>query len=269
MRVVAWNMNGAKATRQGAWEYLSELRPDIALLQEVGEVPLSVAAEFEHYAVPAVQKNGQAQKFMGATLVKGQIAAALAIPAREEWIERELSKFSGNLLSHQVEPESGPPIHAINVYNPAWDLDQSGFGDIDTTGVRLTQAREKIWLGDLLWSCLPTMFGDRAGHWVIAGDFNLSESFDQWSGGPHGNLEYLNRMASLGLTECLRHFAGKPVPTFKNTAGGKVLHQMDHMFVSESLASSLVRAWVGDQSRVFDQGLSDHLPVIADFDIGG
>jgi hypothetical protein len=35
--------------------------------------------------------------------------------------------------------------------------------------------------------------------WVFAGDFNLSETFDLWRGGPRGNLECLNRMGGTGF----------------------------------------------------------------------
>lgn len=267
MRVVTWNMHGARASRQPAWEYLLELKPDIALLQEVGEIPLQVAAQFECKEVYAVRQNGRPQKFKTALLVRGRITDEVVLLSCEPWIERELRRFSGNLLSFRVEPEFGPTLNAIDVYNPAWPLDRSASQDVDTSAVRLKHQTRDVWLADLLWFSLGLLFERHPEPWIVAGDFNLSESFDEWPGGPHGNREYLDRMADLGLVECLRQFAGKQVPTFKNPDGGAVLHQIDHMFVSSALAAGLTSATTGSQEHVFGASLSDHLPVIADFDV--
>jgi exonuclease III len=72
-------------------------------------------------------------------------------------------------------------------------------------------------------------------------------------------------MEALGFIECLRHAQGRLIPTFRNPSNSQVVHQMDHLFVSEPLAGGLVSCDVGDQTRVFGGSLSDHLPVVADF----
>ena len=103
--------------------------------------------------------------------------------------------------------------------------------------------------------------------WIVGGDFNSSETFDYlWKGGPHGNREILERMNDLGLTECLKGYNGELIPTFRNPRNGKIIHQLDHLFISDGLRSSLERCVTGDASRVFGESLSDHLPVIGDFD---
>lgn len=267
MRILTWNMKGAKASRQAAWEYLLELRPDIALLQEVGELPLWVARDFEHHAACAVRRDGTPQRFRSATLVRGRIGGDLSFPTGREWVRREMARFRGNIPAHRLEPVSGPAIHAVNVYSPAWELDRSQFRDVDTSGVRLTQQPQEVWLGDLLWSCLPAAMDGAPGLWVIAGDFNLSETFDASPSMRPGSGEYLQRMSGLGLVECLRHSAGRVVPTFRNADGGGVLHQLDHMFLNQPLAAALERAWAGDEARVFGGRLSDHLPIIAEFSL--
>ena len=97
------------------------------------------------------------------------------------------------------------------------------------------------------------------------GDFNSSETFD-WKDGPsRGNGEILGRMNALDLTECLREYHGQLTPTFKNSRGGKVVHQLDHMFVSGNLKQLLKQCILGDASKVFGDFISDHLPVIGDF----
>lgn len=95
-----------------------------------------------------------------------------------------------------------------------------------------------------------------SGHkppWVVGGDLNSSETFD--SPRPRGNREILDRMQGLGLREGLRHAQGQLVPTLRNPRGGYVGHQMDHLFVSESLATQLVSCTTGDHARVFDASL--------------
>ncbi|XVJ59158.1 MAG: hypothetical protein HEQ23_07065 [Tepidisphaera sp.] len=165
------------------------------------------------------------------------------------------------------KPEGGPPLSVISVYNPAWPLDGSAFAGVDMNAVRWTQQATDVWLADLLWSRLQVLPKSDGAPWIIGGDFNLSESFDKWRGGPHGNREYLDRMRRLGLVECLRHFNSKPVPTFKNVDGGEVLHQIDHVFASKTLAAALTSSTTGSHERVFESKISDHLPVIADFQL--
>lgn len=266
MRVVTWNMHGAGVSRQSAWELLKELEPDIALLQEVGEIPLDVATEFACREAHAIRRNGHPQRFKTVTLVRGRIAGELEIPAPEHWIGVELRRFAGNLVSLRLQPAAGRTLNVINVYNPAWPVERSGLQGIDTSTVRLTQQARDVWLSDLLCSSLKALLDRHSEPWIVAGDFNLCESFDEWPGGPRGNREYLDRMAALGFVECLRQCAGKIVPTFKKPDGGAVACQIDHVFVNEPLVAGLRSATTGSRERVFGENLSDHLPVIADFE---
>jgi len=121
-----------------------------------------------------------------------------------------------------------------------------------------------VWIADVLLAGLNDTLGTPETPLIVGGDFNLSETFDAWKGGPRGNREYLDRMCAFGLTECLRASRGQLTPTFRNASNRRVLHQMDHLFVSSSLAGRLADCKVGDPTRVFDEDLSDHLPVIAD-----
>ncbi len=120
---------------------------------------------------------------------------------------------------------------------------------------------------DLLHAALKEHPDLSSSSWIIGGDFNMSKTFDAWKDGPRGNQEYLDRMAALGLVECLRTYQGYLTPTYRNPANGKVFHQMDHLFVSRDLSERLVSCVTRDQIYIFDAGLSDHLPIIADFSI--
>jgi endonuclease/exonuclease/phosphatase family metal-dependent hydrolase len=132
--------------------------------------------------------------------------------------------------------------------------------------VKLTLSRD-VWVADLLWAHLREQRGSGTSGFVVGGDFNLSETFDSWRGGSRGNAEYLARMRDLGFTECLRHHSGKLTPTFRNPRGGKLAHQMDHLFV-DTLAKDLVHCRTGEAARVFDVSMSDHLPIIAELGDG-
>ena len=150
------------------------------------------------------------------------------------------------------------------MYSPAWPVDRTRLDGIDVSGVKLSQ-NPNVWVSDLLWAALNCQHPTLSAEWVIAGDFNASETFDQWRGGPRGNREYLDRMASVGLVECLRHAQGRLTPTFRNPSGGAIKHQMDHLFVTAGMAARLIRCETGAQATVFDGRMSDHLPIVADF----
>jgi exonuclease III len=85
------------------------------------------------------------------------------------------------------------------------------------------------------------------------------------AGRPRGNREHLDRLEALGLKECLRLTKGMVTPTFRNPRDGLVYHQMDHIFVTAALSERLVWCDIGLPEVVFDQRLSDHLPIVADF----
>jgi exonuclease III len=244
-RIVTWNMRGAPDTSP-AWQYFSELSPDIALLQEVGKVPGEIRDEFSVLDRPAVNKLGTAQRFRTAVLARYPLEP---IQLRNAEVQAELDRYAGNLVACRIGCER--PLMVTSVYSPAWPID-------DLPSIRLdysmTKRTPKTWLTDLLASAL-------IGLDLVGGDFNLSSTFN-----PMLNQQYLDRVASLGYVECLRTAQSRVTPTFRNPRGGRVIHQLDHLFVTTGLAPSLTACDVGSEDRVFGGGLSDHLPVVADFD---
>ncbi len=80
----------------------------------------------------------------------------------------------------------------------------------------------------------------------------------------YGNREVLDRMAGMGVKECLRGFHNEIIPAFKHSIG-TIDHQLDHLFVTENLYSKIDKCETGKHEDVFEKSLSDHLPVIADF----
>jgi hypothetical protein len=255
---ISWNCRRAKADSQ-VWDYLLELNPDMALLQEVVTIPPKVLDQFASYQQRPAFNSGGLQKFSTAVLVRGYVGKPIA-----PWVDAELERFPGNLICRELILEKGLTIKSISVYNPAYGIDLKHLEGIDISGVRLTQ-NSGLWIEDILWASLKFHQLNPMDSWIIAGDFNMSETFDHPH--PRGNREYLDRMSAISLTECLRKSKGALTPTFRNPRGGAVIHQLDHMFVTEALASRLISCDAGSQKRVFDDGLSDHLPLIAHFHV--
>lgn len=154
----------------------------------------------------------------------------------------------------------------LSAYSPAWPVDQARLRGVDVGPVKLAQNPD-VWVTELLWAALLNARDDDAQvPWVIGGDLNASETFDDmWVGGPRGNRELLDRMAALGLKECLRESNGRLVPTFRNARDGRIVHQVDHLFVSKTLASKIIACNVAEPARVLEASLSDHLPIVAEF----
>lgn len=72
-------------------------------------------------------------------------------------------------------------------------------------------------------------------------------------------------MRELGLVECLRDAKGLLTPTYRNPSNGKIKHQMDHLFTTAVPARKRTDCDTGRPKDVFNAGLGDHLPFVADF----
>lgn len=263
-RIVTWNCNHAQATSD-LWNYLLELDPDLALLQEVGSLPETLARTYDIRLASPRKQNGQAQPFRNALLVRGTVTGSLVLSASLDAVTNALEYFTGNLPAYSVELLDGTRLKTVCAYSPWWRIDNlSQFEGADLSGIRLPHGRG-VWVSDLLRAWLSDCHPDPQEHWVIGGDFNSSETFDHGRDSDRGNREGLDKIATAGLVECLRCAQGDLTPTFRNTCGGAIMHQMDHLFVSSRMIRSLVRCETGSQERVFAHHLSDHVPIIADF----
>lgn len=261
MRIITWNIRRATETSV-AWKILTELNPDVALLQEVSGIPSTICNLFDINISKATSKNGNQQKFSTAILVKGKIINELLLSSEHAWVNQELARFSGNLLSCIVQPIGCPMLNIISVYSPAWPIDTSKYPDNDIKTVKL-KTNPKLWVTEILWAALKNA-NLVATPWIVGGDLNSSKTFDLTFSS--GNCEILDRMEALGFSECLQKYNGKLTPTFRNPKDGKIIHQIDHLFVTDSLFSILKNCTTGDESTIFRESISDHLPIIADFE---
>lgn len=262
-RIVTWNCRRASATH-AAWDYLHELAPDIAMLQEVTGVPEWVRSTYDIRFARTLTRLDQPQRFQSALLARGRIGSSIVLDSPVGWVSDELRRFAPNLMAYRVELAELPPVNTVCVYAPAWPVSRTRLEGFDLSGVKLSQNPD-VWVADLLVAALRDLPNVNRLPWIVAGDFNSCETFDSWSGGPRGNREWLDRMITLDLVECLRHSQGMLTPTFRRP-GKELAHcQIDHLFVSTELATYLVGSHTGQPDRVYSQNLSDHLPIVADF----
>lgn len=263
MRVVSWNIRrAATQPKQRAWTYLADLEPDVVLLQEVGDVPAPFRDQYSVLHQLAIGRTGRPQRFGSALLVRQGPITEVALMSPLPWVNDELNRLGGFVVAGQASVLGAATV-VVSVHSPAWCLDRPRLGLVDVGDVRLTQNAD-VWGADLVLAAIrPLVTGSRQV--LVGGDFNLSTTFDARRRGGRGNQEYLDRMAALGLVECLASFQGRLTPTFRNTTGSGVVHQIDHLFASPSLAAHLRRCEVPPADDFFQQELSDHLPVIADF----
>ncbi len=275
MRVISWNMKGSRANRP-VWEELNRLEPDIALLQEVGKFPdWMKSTEYEWVARNAIRANGKSQHFSTGIVVKGKILEEVTLRAKLDWANPILEFFSGNIVSCKAKlAESGKTINLVSVYSPAWSIESTVIGH-HLDGVDLSKFKLNgnpwLWVTEILWLALQGIKLDGNDIWIVGGDFNSSPRFDQRQ--PNGSLfppmmrgtmHFLQRMKALGLGECLFEYNGKYIPTFKNARSKRIEDQLDHLFIQTQYLKALTNCGVG-RPEILTDNLSDHLPIIADF----
>jgi exonuclease III len=273
MRVVTWNIRRAEKGSP-AWGLLGELHPDLVFLQEVGSIPERIQGSFDVLSRAAVSKRGKPQRFSTAVLVKGKIAKEISLSSDKGWVNRELEFFEGNFVGCLVQPQNQETLCAVSVYCPAWPVDRDRLNGIDVSSVRLKSQKTRVWATEIIWDALKNTVSSNE-KWMVGGDYNSSETFDkQWQEKnavkfgirSSGNREILDRMHEIGFTECLRKYnKDRIVPTFKNRSNNEIAHQIDHLFVTNNLYARLNTCTTGDQPTIFGRALSDHLPIIADF----
>jgi Endonuclease/Exonuclease/phosphatase family len=217
----------------------------------------------EGYA-PKPLAAGRAPHHMTGVLFKGTSADDLPLPAPIDWVAPELKNFGEFFTAKSVTLHCGITLKVLSVYSPAFPIGHGRMKEIDTAEIQLTQNRD-VWATELLWAALRSMHIANEEPFIVAGDLNSSETFDYPR--PRGNREVMEHMNAVGLYDCLRMFKGKLTPTFRTPRGGKVIHQLDHLYVTPMLLSRLAWCDVGSAERVLEPRpmLSDHLPIVADF----
>ena len=261
IRIVSWNIRRANKKNTLLWNKIFSFNADILLLQEVTSFPKQIYDIYKIKARKAVTKNGNIQRFHTAVLVKHEIDAEIKLFSKLDWVNKELTFFNGNLVACRVNLNN-KYFNIISVYSPAWPVKMSKIKQFDISQVKL-ENNPDVWCTEILWDALKNVMPLNKLPWIVGGDFNSSPTFDMTFGS--GNQEIIDRMYSLGFKECLKEYNGKLTPTFKNPKGGKIIHQIDHLYTSNDIFKNLKYCNVIDQQEIFQKSLSDHLPIVANF----
>ena len=263
MKVLTWNVNGA-SSHSVTWEFLKREAPDIALLQEVTKLPDWILDSYNHHQVYPRYFGGYRAKFSTAILSTWPLKDSPFLNSSHEWVNSIHRARDGWIIECETIPENAEPVRLVSVHSPAFPVPKETLHGIDISTIRLSNNPD-LWFTEILWSLLCNADLGDSVPWIVGGDFNSSVLFDQPK--DRGNREIIKRMNKLGLTDCLSHFEGKFVPTFKSPVGS-VIHQLDYCYVNNPLMKRFLQARVPDQSEIFSRQpkrLSDHLPIICEF----
>ena len=292
MRVLTWNMNKAGMHADKKWKSFLEMKPDVAMLQEVNGVPGCISERYHVEHVKASWLGGGKAKFGTAVLARREtdwkIGSEVTWKSEHDWVNRIQERFPGWLVGRQVENGSGDRYMAVSVYSPAWPLwckeckeGRSAsckrpalceiLDGVDVTPVKLKAPYQRyLWFTEILWSLLKGVTaGDGASKWIVAGDFNISVLFDKPKN--RGNGEIIARLNALGLFDCVFRHHRKHEPTYWAFRGRKrkpqqpPVHQLDYVYVSAPVLDRLSDVTLGGGLPEEDKWRSDHLPVVCDF----
>ena len=235
------------------------------LLQEVGRCPKDLLADHDSVVARPSTKSGNKQQFQTLILSKYPLTQNSSLTCGIPWVLKELDHFSGNIVACRAQIESARTLNLVAVYSPAWPIPEERLEGIDYSDVQLVN-NPRLYCTEILWALLRDTVPESTGNWLIGGDFNSSILFDRGAQ-PRGNQEIIDRMNSLDLFDCVTAFFGKPIPTFRNVRGGKVVHQLDYLYADSELITNIQATSVIGNQNIFEDSISDHLPVVTDFNL--
>ncbi len=261
LRVATWNMNHwacARGARERSWRFLEGVvAPDVALLQEA--VPPRGRARI------VTPDGGQgARRPWGALVVSRRVPISRVPSVRVRWHGGPidlLRTLVGAAAVARVTPDETAPLVCVSVC-----------GAVEEGFALATVHR--------LLSDLTPLLSSRQGRRVILGG-DLAATTQTQSADRDRHRFLFDRIASLGFVDLLArtrkrrpHLARCPcgdpacahVQTYRR-ARSRTPWQHDYLFATKALADRLVlcRQWDSGDPDPFS--LSDHCPVVAEFDL--
>ena len=279
MRILTWNTNKAtfcdRKLSAAKWKAFFEMSPDIAMLQEVNNVPSTLDEHYEVAYMKARYFSGTEAKYGTALLAKKpdwSIGSEVTWRSEHDWVNRIQETFPGWLVGRRILHKSGDHYEAVSVHAPAvsveCDTDATPelceiLEGVDISPVQLRH-NPKLWFTEVLWSLLRGAKIEE-GNWIVAGDFNSSTLFDKPKN--KGNGEIIARLNALGLLDCVFQQHGERVPTYWSKGRRKKppIHQLDYAYVNAPMHLRLRDVAVGGNLPEEDKWLSDHLPIVCEF----
>lgn len=264
LRVATWNMNywqrkGADEQRS-SWRFLDEVvRPDLALLQECVPSSDPHAVVYQEGGISTTRPWGSAVVSYG--LDAEPITSVKSGYGRGGSLNL-LRTHPGAVAVAEIRPPDLEPIVMVSLY-----------GLLDE-GWSITTVHS------ILSDLTPLIDSPLGRRLVIGGDFNCSTQlrfpYRTW----HQNL--FQRIESMGLIDLLELTRDKRTPLANcicdeapscghvqthRHPGSPVPWQDDYLFASRELAAQLVDCRTIDHGEPDPWELSDHCPVVADFEL--
>lgn len=263
MKLLTWNVNRAVESRTGLWEMVHREDADIILLQEVNRIPESILNQYQCHQIRPRYFDCKNALYSTAVLAKGSIDSAPYLKSELECVNKIHKEKCGWIVECKITLTSGERFVVVAVHVIPSPIPRTLLTDIDVSSIKLTNNSE-LWFTEILWSLLRFSGISDDANWIVGGDFNTSIRLDVPKN--RGNREIVDRLVSLGLTDCLSHYHQGTVATYLNV--NKVFeHQLDYCFVNAPMRERLIRSRVPKREDVFDlqPRLSDHLPVVCEF----
>ena len=213
--------------KKGCWEWLLENHsPDFVMAQEASPLPKGMIATVR------------------TTTKKSNRTAFFSKQKKHRHVKMEHDEGMGILV---CEYEN---IYFINVYANL---------DFKPVNPRL--------LGYICKFVSNLRHRHNAANILIAGDFNMDRRMDEnptssvfAKKGTFPHNDFFNTIQDMGFQDCVRIFIKDPIQTHYHSRS-KFPWELDHMFATKELFDSLTNIVVPQTKN-----LSDHNPIIADFD---
>ncbi|TXK45901.1 endonuclease/exonuclease/phosphatase family protein [Pontibacter qinzhouensis] len=238
MKIVTWNCNGALRNK---FRFLLELEADIFIIQECENPEQTPHLEYTEWSKNHLWIGGNKNKGLGIFAAEG--------------IKMELLAWS-NVFSD----------HAVKYFLPCL-IDN----DFQLVGVWAHQNNSPNfgYIGQI-WKYL-LLNKQNLEKVIIAGDFNSNAIWDQWDRW-WNHSDVVKDLLGLGIVSMYhKHFkqnqGEESKPTFFLNRNLSKPYHIDYVFGSREFEAGLLNVDIGDTEKWLR--ISDHLPLICNFEGGG
>ena len=248
MRVVSWNM----AHTRRAWDYLEELDPDLALLQEANpaHTPDWVAQRWPSRAMWPPQSWG-----WGSALAKPHLDLT-PYPRGPEGME-----INGWLATATVKLPDGESAVIGSVHAPPFRVTAEHLAGRDPAPMSLPKYRTPRTF-DVAYATYRERV--RGRRFIVGGDWNISRDLWQLYHPKSHDADFFVRAEQDGWVDSYRRDHKHEGQTWFRA--GNLPYQFDHVFCDEATAESMRFSKI-DPHPAACLRLSDHAPVIVEFSL--
>jgi endonuclease/exonuclease/phosphatase (EEP) superfamily protein YafD len=253
VRIVSWNMGLADRTHSRhrlhdqAWHYLLGLGPDLAFVQE---------------ALPPTWVRSEGTLIRGPFSQWGSAIFSPRYPLERLPLPEDspLRRLGSYLAFGIASLPDGSDAVVASVHAVDRKASPAQLRDLDPAEIARSPGAP-VWISDLVFSGLVKLVRD--GSFIAAGDWNTAHRFPA-SRTSAAASRFFERAKEHGWFECLPEEPGEAMRTWFRA--GDEPSQIDHVFCDAGLADRRGQVRVAADAAE-DLRLSDHAPLIADFDV--